>query len=708
MFKHKKSSTVVDITGEPTNAGEWRRDKELGSGGFGVVHLWVNKTTGDSLAIKKCRWNLESHLTEKQRERWTVEVEIMKGIRNENIVAYRKMPEDLNKVLTNYNCELPILSMEYCRFGNLRSVLARPENCCGLQELDILCIINDVANALQYLHKLSVIHRDIKPENIVLQLCDNRPRRIIYKLIDLGYAKEIDSETASFVGTLQYLAPEIFIKQKCTKTVDYWSFGIVTFEIICGMRPFLHTFTPWQSIAYLEKKQSEVISMQLTYNGEIKLFTQLCKENHINVCLTHLIEKWLQIVLEFSPDQRGCFKNGDSVFTYLQEIVLKKIITIYSVYTCEFLSYEINDSTLLSTVQGWIGRDTKIPVTDQYIVSSRYSDSIYATDYYDKQNPVMLFVFNKSNPFATITTNLPPLIKILFENFKTEFKFGTIKQLHAQTMFLVLREIKYVSALNSAIISQYNNLQTIFDKFNLQYTELKDCLMKFLNEVEVYNYQDASLLKVYENANYNHVLEKFKGYMLQLAEVIDIFNRISLRCVPLCRKLKQIESGHRAVFSVFEKCKFEPLIQEACGNVMEVSVDNPIDLTGGPKVFKLVSSALKIKDTVLSDNFLISYVRCVSYCWKEIEKLNLSLAGLSNTYPQVTTNIRQLHMEKIKLICDMHKMKVNHMQVVFNEIDVLEENISLRYKFQELMDIKFRQMPNENVIYAVPVKKIQD
>lgn len=87
----------------------------------------------------------------------------------------------------------------------------------------------------------------MKPENIVLQSSD-RANGIIYKLIDLGYAKELDAKSicASFVGTLQYLAPELLYSKTYSCSVDYWSMGLVAFEIICGTRPFLPNMSPAQ------------------------------------------------------------------------------------------------------------------------------------------------------------------------------------------------------------------------------------------------------------------------------------------------------------------------------------------------------------------------------------------------------------------------------------------------------------------------------
>lgn len=63
----------------------------------------------------------------------------------------------------------------------------------------------------------------------------------VYKLTDFGYVRELGemSLDASVVGTLNYLAPELLVEQKYTCSVDYWSLGILFYEILTGTRPFL-------------------------------------------------------------------------------------------------------------------------------------------------------------------------------------------------------------------------------------------------------------------------------------------------------------------------------------------------------------------------------------------------------------------------------------------------------------------------------------
>ncbi|XP_029792402.1 inhibitor of nuclear factor kappa-B kinase subunit beta isoform X6 [Suricata suricatta] len=294
--------------------GAWEMKERLGTGGFGNVIRWHNQETGEQIAIKQCR----QELSPRNRERWCLEIQIMRRLNHPNVVAARDVPEGMQNLAPN---DLPLLAMEYCQGGDLRKYLNQFENCCGLREGAILTLLSDIASALRYLHENRIIHRDLKPENIVLQQGE---QRLIHKIIDLGYAKELDqgSLCTSFVGTLQYLAPELLEQQKYTVTVDYWSFGTLAFECITGFRPFLPNWQPVQWHSKVRQKSEMDIVVSEDLNGTVKFSSSLPYPNNLNSVLAQRLEKWLQLMLMWHPRQRGtdpvygpngCFKALDDI-----------------------------------------------------------------------------------------------------------------------------------------------------------------------------------------------------------------------------------------------------------------------------------------------------------------------------------------------------------------------------------------------------------
>uniref|UniRef100_A0A914CL79 Serum/glucocorticoid regulated kinase 1 n=1 Tax=Acrobeloides nanus TaxID=290746 RepID=A0A914CL79_9BILA len=93
----------------------------------------------------------------------------------------------------------------------------------------------EIASALGYLHLNNIIYRDLNPKNLLL----DRFGHVV--LIDFGLCKEgikLKDKTDTFCGTPEYLAPEVILKKPYDRTVDWWCFGSVLYEMLFGLPPF--------------------------------------------------------------------------------------------------------------------------------------------------------------------------------------------------------------------------------------------------------------------------------------------------------------------------------------------------------------------------------------------------------------------------------------------------------------------------------------
>ncbi|KAI5625060.1 inhibitor of nuclear factor kappa-B kinase subunit alpha, partial [Silurus asotus] len=344
--------------------GAWLMKERLGTGGFGHVYLYQHQESSEKIAVKLCRLELNA----RNKDRWSREIQIMKKLNHLNVVTARDVPEEMKHIALN---DLPLLAMEYCSRGDLRKLLSKPENCCGLKESEVLSLLNDVGSGIQYLHANKIIHRDLKPENIVLQEINGK---LVHKIIDLGYAKDLDqgSLCTSFVGTLQYLAPELFESKPYTVTVDYWSFGTMIFECSCGFRPFLHNLQPVQWTSKVRNKGPKDIMAIEDMNGEVRFSTHLPYPNNLSSTLLEPLECLLQLMLKWDPVQRGGVINSDNkqpqCFAQLEQILNMKVVHVLNMTTTAVHSFRLGTEETLHSLQQSIENVTKIDQGNQELL----------------------------------------------------------------------------------------------------------------------------------------------------------------------------------------------------------------------------------------------------------------------------------------------------------------------------------------------------
>ncbi|XP_071435430.1 inhibitor of nuclear factor kappa-B kinase subunit beta isoform X2 [Pithys albifrons albifrons] len=440
----------------------------------------------------------------------------MKRLNHPNVVAARDVPEGMQKLAPN---DLPLLAMEYCQGGDLRKYLNQLENCCGLQEEAILILLSDIASALRYLHENRIIHRDLKPENIVLQQGE---QRLIHKIIDLGYAKELDqgSLCTSFVGTLQYLAPELLEQQKYTVTVDYWSFGTLAFECITGFRPFLPNWQPVQWHTKVRQKSELDIVVSEDLSGEVKFSSSLPCPNNLNSVLSGRLEKWLQLMLMWHPRQRGTHPTYGpyGCFKALDDILNLKLLHVLNMVTGTVHTYPVTEEETLESVKARIQSDTGIPEQDQELLQEA------GLELFSQKLVTKHIADSKVSDTAAADTDL----LFLFDNKKVSYEPQVALRPHPESVDCILQDPKKTL--------HFFQLRRVWGQIWHTIRRLKeDC-----NRLQ--QGQRAAMMNL---LRYNSALSKMKNSMASLSQQLKAkldFFKTSIQ-IDLEKYKEQIEFG---------------------------------------------------------------------------------------------------------------------------------------------------------------------
>jgi serine/threonine-protein kinase len=198
---------------------------ELGRGSMGVVYKARDPMIGRLLAIKSIPETFG--LASGKREAF------IKRLRQEAMTAGRLAHPNIVTIFDVGESEQgPFIAMEYLDGVTLRDVISADKNLTLKQLVDIVA---QVAEGLDYAHSRAIVHRDIKPANIMI-VADNR-----VKIMDLGIARLPMSELTKegkLVGSPSYMSPEQLAGKPIDGRSDLFSLGVCVYQLMTLKKPF--------------------------------------------------------------------------------------------------------------------------------------------------------------------------------------------------------------------------------------------------------------------------------------------------------------------------------------------------------------------------------------------------------------------------------------------------------------------------------------
>ena len=239
----------------------------IGRGAFGEVHVCREKKTGNIVAIKKIKKEI---LFKKNQIKHTLdEQDFLSKIDSKWIVELKASFQEWDYLY---------LVMEYLPGGDLMGLLIARNI---FTEEDSKFYISEMILAIDSIHELNCIHRDIKPDNVLIgkdghiKLTDFGLAKISDKIlkedfIDYNFDEKKLNHNRNFscVGTAYYAAPEVITKKEYGPDIDWWSLGVILFEMLAGYAPFC------------SKKTSDVCYKVSHFEQYLK-FPQHCKASDV-------------------------------------------------------------------------------------------------------------------------------------------------------------------------------------------------------------------------------------------------------------------------------------------------------------------------------------------------------------------------------------------------------------------------------------------
>ncbi|KAI0403033.1 kinase-like domain-containing protein [Xylaria palmicola] len=216
----------------------------LGEGSYSSVYLATDRQTLKEYAIKVLE---KRHIIKERKIKYV-------NIEKDTLNRLTEHPGIVRLYYTFQDENSLYYVLDICSGGELLGVLKKT----GTFDVECTRFFGaQILDAIEYMHSRGVIHRDLKPENVLLDdqlhvkitdfgtarlLSDPRAPQAPPRIEDMGTSsrgeEQDDSRAASFVGTAEYVSPELLTNKNACKASDLWAFGCIIYQMLAGRPPF--------------------------------------------------------------------------------------------------------------------------------------------------------------------------------------------------------------------------------------------------------------------------------------------------------------------------------------------------------------------------------------------------------------------------------------------------------------------------------------
>eukprot|EP00931_Biecheleriopsis_adriatica_P115382 TRINITY_DN91183_c0_g1_i1.p1 TRINITY_DN91183_c0_g1~~TRINITY_DN91183_c0_g1_i1.p1 ORF type:complete len:784 (-),score=234.97 TRINITY_DN91183_c0_g1_i1:168-2477(-) len=260
----KKAGAVAPTAGSGKRFGNikmknFKKIGLLGCGGFGAVEMVEDSTTKETYALKALS------------KGYVVKSGMQASVISEKNVQLMCDSDFIVKLYETYNSKEHLYFLLELALGGELYATYNKKNFWG-QEKHAKFYVAGTVFAFDHLHSKKILFRDLKPENLLL----NEKGQV--KLTDMGLAKVSPGKTYTTCGTPDYFAPEVISSKGQSPAVDWWTLGILTFELMSGHPPF-ESATPMQIYTKVQKGINKVAFPKKLQGPVEKCVKGLCAAN---------------------------------------------------------------------------------------------------------------------------------------------------------------------------------------------------------------------------------------------------------------------------------------------------------------------------------------------------------------------------------------------------------------------------------------------